>query len=123
MPPKVTVAPGLAGVPADPDKLFDSFISDFCGNIARDFTIPAKPVIKGDGKCPSIAAASILAKVERDRFCRELDGFYPEYGFAAHKGYATKAHIAAIRKYGPCPAHRASFLRKVLKDLEQQNLI
>ena len=93
------------------------------GNVARDFTIPAKPVIKGDGKCPSIAAASILAKVERDRFCRELDGFYPEYGFAAHKGYATKAHIAAIRKYGPCPAHRISFLRKVLKDAEQQNLI
>ena len=93
------------------------------GNVARDFPIPATPVIKGDGKCPSIAAASILAKVERDRFCAELDGFYPEYGFAAHKGYATKAHIAAIRRYGPCPAHRESFLRKVLKDREQQNFM
>ncbi len=92
------------------------------GNIARDFPIPAYPVVKGDGKCPSIAAASVLAKVERDRFCKELDGFYPEYGFAVHKGYATKAHIAAILKYGPCPAHRTSFLRKILKDIGQQDI-
>ncbi|MBO4452366.1 MAG: ribonuclease HII [Clostridia bacterium] len=92
------------------------------GNVARDFPIPAIPVIKGDGKCPSIAAASILAKVARDRFCAELDSFYPEYGFSVHKGYATKAHIAAIKKYGPCPSHRKSFLRKILKDAEQQNI-
>ena len=92
------------------------------GNIARDFDIPAEPIVKGDGKCPSIAAASVLAKVSRDRFCAELDGFYPEYGFAQHKGYETKAHIAAIKKYGPCPAHRMSFLRKVLKDIDQQDI-
>ena len=92
------------------------------GSIARDFPIPATPVIKGDGKCPSIAAASILAKVARDRFCAELDSFYPEYGFGVHKGYATKAHIAAIKKYGPCPCHRKSFLRKIFKDAEQQNI-
>lgn len=84
------------------------------GNIARDFPLPAFPVIDGDGKCPSIAAASILAKVERDRDCTELDKLYPQYGFAVHKGYATKAHRAAILKYGPCPAHRMSFLKNLL---------
>lgn len=84
------------------------------GNIARGFPMRAIPVIKGDGKCPSIAAASVLAKVSRDRFCEELDKFYPEYGFARHKGYATKAHRDAILKYGPCPAHRMSFLHKTL---------
>ncbi len=84
------------------------------GNIARGFSLPAFPVIGGDGKCPSIAAASILAKVERDRDCMELDKLYPEYGFAVHKGYATKLHREAILKYGPCPAHRRSFLKKLL---------
>lgn len=84
------------------------------GPIAREFPVPAFPVVGGDGKCPSIAAASILAKVERDRDCLELDRLYPQYGFAAHKGYATKAHREAILRYGPCPAHRRSFLRKLL---------
>ncbi len=84
------------------------------GNIARGFPVPAFPVIGGDGKCPSIAAASILAKVERDRFCQELDRLYPQYGFALHKGYATKVHREAILRYGPCLAHRMSFLRKLL---------
>lgn len=84
------------------------------GPIAREFPLPAFPVVGGDGKCPSIAAASILAKVERDRDCMELDKLYPQYGFAAHKGYATKAHREAILRYGPCPAHRRSFLRKLL---------
>lgn len=84
------------------------------GPIAREFPLPAFPVVGGDGKCPSIAAASILAKVERDRDCMELDRLYPQYGFAAHKGYATKAHREAILRYGPCPAHRPSFLRKLL---------
>lgn len=85
------------------------------GPIARNFPLPAFPVVGGDGKCPSIAAASILAKVERDRNCLELDALYPQYGFAVHKGYATKAHREAILRYGPCPAHRKSFLRKLLK--------
>ena len=84
------------------------------GNIARGFSIPAFPVIGGDAKCPSIAAASILAKVERDRDCMELDRLYPEYGFAIHKGYATKLHREMILKHGPCPAHRRSFLKKLL---------
>lgn len=86
------------------------------GNIARDFPLPAFPVIGGDGKCPSIAAASVLAKVERDRDCMELDRLYPQYGFAVHKGYATKMHRESILRYGPCPAHRRSFLGKLLGD-------
>ena len=84
------------------------------GPIARGFDLPAIPVVGGDGKCPSIAAASILAKVERDRYCLELDRLYPQYGFALHKGYATKVHREAILRCGPCPAHRRSFLRRLL---------
>jgi len=88
------------------------------GNIARGFSVPAFPVIGGDAKCPSIAAASVLAKVERDRDCLALDKLYPQYGFAVHKGYATKAHREAILQYGPCPAHRMSFLKKLLGKCE-----
>ena len=92
------------------------------GNIARDFQIRAVPVVKGDAKCPSIAAASILAKVSRDRFCEEMDMFYPQYGFAKHKGYATKEHREAILKYGPCPVHRTSFLHRILgEDIGQKS--
>ena len=80
------------------------------GNVARDFPIKAVPVIKGDAISPNIAAASILAKVSRDRLCEELDALYPEYGIAKHKGYPTKEHMDAVRKFGPCPAHRKSFL-------------
>ena len=80
------------------------------GNIARDFPIPARPIIKGDALSCSIAAASILAKVARDRQCIEDDKLYPVYGFAKHKGYGTKAHMDAIREFGPCPLHRRSFL-------------
>lgn len=90
------------------------------GNTARDFDITAVPVIKGDGKSPSIAAASILAKVERDAFCMEMDRFYPGYGFAKHKGYPTKEHKQAVLKMGPCPLHRRSFLRKTLGDSFEQ---
>lgn len=81
------------------------------GNIARGFSIPCKTVIKGDAKSPSIAAASILAKVSRDRECYKLDEMYPEYGFAKHKGYGTKAHMQALFEYGPCPCHRKTFLK------------
>lgn len=89
------------------------------GNIDRDFQIPAKAVIGGDGISQSIAAASILAKVTRDRLCTELDRKYPQYGFAAHKGYPTKAHKLAVYEYGPCPEHRRSFLSFLERDREK----
>lgn len=82
------------------------------GNIARDFPIPAICVTGGDAKCASIAAASILAKVFRDRVMEELDLLYPGYGFAKHKGYPTRQHYEALRELGPSPVHRMSFLRK-----------
>ncbi len=84
------------------------------GNIVRGFEMRAVPVIKGDSICPSIAAASILAKVTRDRILMELDEKYPEYDFKKHKGYATKVHREAILKHGPSPIHRMSFLTKLL---------
>ena len=86
------------------------------GNVARDFPIKAVPIIKGDAISPNIAAASILAKVSRDRLCEELDALYPEYGIAKHKGYPTKEHMDAVRKFGPSPAHRKSFLGFLNKD-------
>ncbi len=81
------------------------------GNCKRDIPVPAVTVVGGDAKCPSIAAASVLAKVSRDRLCLELDARYPQYGFAKHKGYGTKEHMEALRKYGPCPEHRITFLK------------
>ena len=81
------------------------------GNIARDFQIPAAAVVKGDATSMSIAAASVLAKVARDRICVDLDRDYPEYGIAKHKGYGTKDHMEALRKYGPSPIHRKKFIR------------
>ena len=86
------------------------------GNQSKGFSIPTKTVIKGDATVPSIAAASILAKVTRDRMCLEYDKEYPDYGFAKHKGYGTKAHMDAIKKYGPCPVHRPSFLKFLNND-------
>ena len=86
------------------------------GNIARDFPIPARAVIGGDAISPSIAAASILAKVHRDRLCEELDRAYPQYGIAKHKGYGTKAHMDALRQYGPSPIHRKQFIRFLDKE-------
>ena len=86
------------------------------GNIARDFQIPARAVIGGDAKSPSIAAASILAKVARDRDCITLDEQYPQYGIAKHKGYGTKQHMDALRTYGPSPIHRKQFIRFLDKD-------
>lgn len=73
--------------------------------------IPQVPIIKGDAKSVSIAAASIIAKVTRDRLMEEYDKIMPEYGFAAHKGYGAQAHIEALKKYGPSPIHRASFIK------------
>jgi len=81
------------------------------GNCSRGFEIPTETVVKGDAKSASIAAASILAKVTRDRQCLELDSTYPQYGIAKHKGYPTKDHMDAVRKYGPSPIHRKTFLK------------
>ena len=83
------------------------------GNIARGFECKTRTIVKGDSISPSIAAASILAKVSRDRYIIALSEKYPQYGFEKHKGYATKAHTDAIRKYGPCEIHRPSFLKKI----------
>ena len=81
------------------------------GNRNREILIPSRCVIGGDGRVASIAAASILAKVARDHLMMELAEEYPEYGFERHKGYGTKAHYEALRKYGPSPVHRMSFLK------------
>lgn len=82
------------------------------GNREPPLPMKTQCVVGGDGKSASIAAASILAKVTRDRLMEELDGQYPQYGFAVHKGYGTKRHYEALRTYGPCPIHRQSFLKK-----------
>lgn len=92
------------------------------GNISRDFQLPAKAVVGGDGIVQSIAAASVLAKVTRDRMCAELDKKYPQYGFAKHKGYPTPAHKLAVYEYGPCPEHRRSFLSFLTRDREKLQL-
>ena len=83
------------------------------GNRDRGIAVEARCVIGGDGKCADIAAASILAKVTRDRYMLQLAQQYPQYGFEKHKGYGTAAHYAAIRTFGPSPVHRMSFLRKM----------
>ena len=77
----------------------------------KSFTGPQEPVIKGDAKCASVAAASIVAKVYRDRLLVDLDREFPQYGFAEHKGYATQRHIEALTAHGPCVAHRRGFWR------------
>ena len=76
--------------------------------------IPYRSIIKGDAKSYSIAAASIIAKVTRDRIMRQWDEVYPMYGFAQHKGYGTAVHIAAIKEYGLCPLHRRSFVKNIV---------
>lgn len=101
---KLAMKTALAQIPCP----YDLLISD-----AMPLTglgVPVIPLIKGDAKCLNIAAASILAKVSRDRYMEELDASYPEYGFAKHKGYGTKEHLAALAKYGPIKGvHRLSF--------------
>ena len=96
-------------------------VADFAlidGNCSRGFAIPPETVVKGDSLSFSIAAASILAKVTRDRGCAELDRLYPQYGIAKHKGYPTKEHMDAVRKYGPSPIHRQTFLKFLDKDAD-----
>jgi ribonuclease HII len=79
------------------------------GNRLPKLDMLAEAIVKGDSKIPAISAASILAKVHRDRWCAQLDMAYPQYGFAGHKGYGTDAHMAALKHFGPCPEHRKSF--------------
>lgn len=81
--------------------------------VPRDIKIPCETVIKGDAKSQSIAAASVLAKVSRDRLMVEYDKQYPQYNFLKHKGYGTAEHIALIKQFGPCPLHRMSFLKNI----------
>lgn len=88
---------------------FDLALID--GNRNKGIEYPSVTVIKGDALCADIAAASILAKVSRDRFMYTMAEKYPQYGFEKHKGYGTKAHYDALKKFGPCPAHRISFLK------------
>lgn len=83
------------------------------GNQAGDIRFPHETVIKGDASCISIAAASILAKVTRDRFMLDMAQQYPMYHFEKHKGYGTKDHYSALREFGPCPIHRPSFLKNL----------
>lgn len=85
------------------------------GNRMPDLEIDGEFIVKGDSKSMSIACASILAKVSRDRLLYEYAKEYPQYGFDKHKGYGTKAHTEALKIYGPCPYHRPSFLKKILK--------
>ena len=83
------------------------------GNRNTGIELSSRPIVGGDGKCASIAAASILAKVTRDRYMLDMAKTYPQYEFEKHKGYGTKAHYAAIREHGPSPIHRPSFLKKM----------
>ena len=99
----------IAALDAAPDF---ALIDD--NRIPSGISVACQTVVKGDGKSCSVAAASILAKVTRDRLLLEYDREYPHSGFARHKGYGTAAHYAAIRKYGVCPVHRCSFLKNVL---------
>ena len=90
------------------------------GNRMPPLPIPGETIIKGDSLSASISAASILAKVSRDRYMVEIDRLYPQYQFAKHKGYGTKLHVELLKKYGPCPIHRKSFLKKILTPEELQ---
>ena len=89
------------------------------GSPVKSMRLPTTPLVKGDARSYSIAAASVLAKVTRDRLMREFDRLYPGYGFGEHKGYGTPQHLAAIRRHGPCPIHRRSFapIRPVEREL------
>lgn len=84
------------------------------GNRMPSLGVETRTIVKGDALSASIAAASILAKVSRDRLLCEIDKIYPQYGFAKHKGYGTAYHVEMLKKYGPCPVHRKTFLKKIL---------
>lgn len=100
----------IAGLSVQPDLVLVD------GNVDRDFPLPAKAIVGGDAKSPSIAAASIIAKVTRDRMCADYETLYPGYAFEKHKGYPTPAHKLAVFERGPCPIHRRSFLGFLTRD-------
>jgi ribonuclease HII len=100
---RAAMAEAVQAVSPSPDYLLID------GTIRLDLNIPQRAIVKGDRLSVSVAAAGVVAKVTRDRLMMELHEQYPEYGFNAHKGYATKAHKEAIRRHGPCPAHRKCF--------------
>ena len=93
----------LAALSVAPDFVITDFVA------LRDLTCPQRNLVDGDARCASVAAASIIAKVTRDRLMLEADRTFPEYGFARHKGYATPEHLAALDRLGPCPLHRRTF--------------
>ena len=99
----------VAGLSVPPDVVLVDAVK-------LDLGVPSQPIIKGDALSYCIAAASILAKVYRDRLMAEYDALYPAYGFLKHKGYGTKAHIDAIKANGPCPIHRRTFIKNFIKD-------
>lgn len=86
------------------------------GNRMPQLGVETRTIVKGDSLSASIAAASILAKVSRDRLLLQIDEIYPQYGFAKHKGYGTAFHVEMLKKYGPCPVHRKTFLKKILRE-------
>lgn len=98
----------ISKLPVLPDILLNDAVT------IPQVTIPQVPIIKGDAKSISIGAASIIAKVTRDRLMVEYDSIFPEYGFASNKGYGSAAHIAAIKTFGPCPIHRTTFIKNFL---------
>jgi ribonuclease HII len=101
---RVAMSQALAALTLVPQLVITDFVS------LRSVPCPQRNLVDGDARCASVAAASIVAKVTRDRLMREADQTYPEYGFARHKGYATPEHIAAIDRHGLCPLHRRSFV-------------
>ena len=107
---KAGLTESIKGLKVKPDVILVDALKgiDTCG-------IPYHSIIKGDAKCYSIAAASIIAKVTRDRIMRQWHEVYPQYNFIQHKGYGTAAHIAAIKEYGLCPLHRLSFVKNIVK--------
>ena len=100
---RLAMREALAQLAVAPDLVITDFVA------VPDVPCPQKNLVDGDARCASVAAASIIAKVTRDRIMLELDTKFPEYGFARHKGYGTPDHLAALDRYGPCPVHRRSF--------------
>jgi len=100
---RLAMTEAVARLAVEPDLIITDFVA------LRDLTCPQRNLVDGDARCASVAAASIIAKVTRDRLMLEADRTFPEYGFARHKGYATPEHLSALDRWGPCPLHRRTF--------------